>query len=172
METSDILLWGGVALAVWYFMPPSAPAVPAAGTAVTPELQTYGLLQAMGSAPILAAAHNSGAAPSAAAQLTPAQWNVYMTQVSGVPGPQLGTSMTTAVPLAAYWAALMAWASQQATASLTPATSSTPVTAGVAGLSGLGSRTHGSQPGRGVNSFPPPPDPNVGRYDMSEMDWQ
>lgn len=185
METSDLLLWGGIGVVAYYVLfantstaapavaaTATTPAVPqtpaAASTASAPtEAQiTLATLQAMGNAPVLVAAQQSGSLP-ANGMLTASQWNWYLQQVSGIPGMSLATYLSTPNPVSiqTWWAALMLAAQQAAlqsqAAAITPASS----------VAGLG-RVPGKQPGQGINSnFPAPGNNEDGRFDFENMGW-
>ena len=192
METSDIILYGGIGLAVWYFL--SQPSATTAATTTTPAATSttatpaaptnaqveLAFLQAMGSAPILAAAKP---ALPASAMLTGYQWNYYLTQVSGI-APPAGTGGSTPITLSAWWASVIAGATTAANNSVIQQAATA---SGLAGLAGLGAtrqrqtlrqhsqtRQAGQQPGHGAvrpGTFPTPGTNVDGRYDFDDLGW-
>jgi hypothetical protein len=198
METSDILLWGGIGLVAYWLLVPattaaatSATTTSAAGAGASPAAPTasapaatatpteaqiqLATLQAMGSDPILIAAQQANDPGLVNGMMTASQWNWYMTKVSGIPGPALATYLSTSAPvtLATYWAALMQVMNQAAIQSEAQQAAGQPATtAGVAGLGRTQPRERGHQPGQGVNTgFAPPGDSENGRYDFQDLGW-
>ena len=90
-------------------------APPAPGTATPPaQVIAQTTLNTLSQPSIASAVQNAAAtANPGVTSLTPSQWNWYLNQVTGIPGPGLsnyGLPTETPVIFSTYWTAVMLWA--------------------------------------------------------------
>lgn len=179
---NDLIKWGLIgagAYLVWsQYSAPAVAATTTTGTApaaapLTPAMSDIVTLSNVTASQLLAAAQAGGALP--ASQLfTPSQWNFYLTQLTGIPGPPLatylGTDATQTVPLGTYWAAVGQWAVDNLHAEQAAAAAAGAGT-GVSGLAGLRGLGCSAETLAGLARRQQTPPMTAGRYDFDETGW-